>query len=72
MLKLLPASLVAQRALKGIDRTVQLYRVIQPSRVRGRLEATAAARGSGDVPLRHARRPARPAVEFDLSHVPWR
>jgi len=31
--------------LKGIERPVQLYRVIQPSGVRGRLEATAAARG---------------------------
>ena len=29
-------------ALKGIERPVQLYRVIQPSRVRGRLEAAAA------------------------------
>jgi len=32
-------------ALKGIDRPVQLYRVIQPSGVRGRLQAAAAARG---------------------------
>src|SRR5207245_6413597 len=32
-------------ALKGIERPVQLYRVIQPSGVRGRLEAGAAARG---------------------------
>ena len=32
-------------ALKGIERPVQLYRVIQPSGVRGRLEAAAAARG---------------------------
>jgi hypothetical protein len=32
-------------ALKGIDRPVQLYRVVQPSGVRGRLEAGAAARG---------------------------
>src|SRR5713101_8281875 len=31
--------------LKGIERPVQLYRVIQPSGVRGRLEAVAAARG---------------------------
>jgi class 3 adenylate cyclase/tetratricopeptide (TPR) repeat protein len=31
--------------LKGIERPVQLYRVIQPSGVRGRLEAIAAARG---------------------------
>jgi class 3 adenylate cyclase len=33
------------QALKGIERPVQLYRVIQPSSVRGRLEAAAAARG---------------------------
>jgi class 3 adenylate cyclase/tetratricopeptide (TPR) repeat protein len=33
------------RALKGVDRPVQLYRVVQPSGVRGRLEAGAAARG---------------------------
>ena len=33
------------QALKGIERPVQLYRVIQPSGVRGRLEAAAAARG---------------------------
>ena len=33
------------QALKGIDRPVQLYRVVQPSGVRGRLEAGAAARG---------------------------
>jgi hypothetical protein len=33
------------QALKGIERTVQLYRVIQPSGVRGRLEAAAAAHG---------------------------
>jgi tetratricopeptide (TPR) repeat protein len=32
-------------ALKGIERPVQLYRVVQPSVVRGRLEAAAAARG---------------------------
>ena len=32
-------------ALKGVDRPVRLYRVIQPSGVRGRLEAAAAARG---------------------------
>jgi hypothetical protein len=32
-------------ALKGIERPVQLYRVVQPSGVRGRLEAAAAARG---------------------------
>jgi class 3 adenylate cyclase/tetratricopeptide (TPR) repeat protein len=31
--------------LKGIERAVQLYRVVQPSGVRGRLEAAAAARG---------------------------
>jgi class 3 adenylate cyclase len=31
-------------ALKGIDRPVQLYRVVQPSGVRGRLQALAAAR----------------------------
>ena len=31
-------------ALKGIDRPIQLYRVVRPSGVRGRLEA-AAARG---------------------------
>jgi predicted ATPase len=33
------------QALKGIERPIQLYRVIQPSGVRGRLEAVAAARG---------------------------
>ena len=33
------------QALKGIERPVQLYRVVQPSGVRGRLEAAAAARG---------------------------
>src|ERR1700681_4707848 len=33
------------QALKGIERPIQLYRVIQPSGVRGRLEAIAAARG---------------------------
>jgi class 3 adenylate cyclase/tetratricopeptide (TPR) repeat protein len=33
------------QALKGIARPVQLYRVIQPSGVRGRLEAAAATRG---------------------------
>ena len=32
-------------ALKGIERPIQLYRVIQPSGVRGRLEAAAAGRG---------------------------
>ena len=32
-------------ALKGIERPVQLYRVVQPSAVRGRLEASAAVRG---------------------------
>ncbi len=32
-------------ALKGVERPIQLYRVIQPSGVRGRLEAAAAARG---------------------------
>jgi class 3 adenylate cyclase/tetratricopeptide (TPR) repeat protein len=32
-------------ALKGVDRPVRLYRVIQPSGVHGRLEAAAAARG---------------------------
>jgi class 3 adenylate cyclase len=32
-------------ALKGIERPLQLYRVIQPSGVRGRLQAAAAARG---------------------------
>ena len=31
--------------LKGIERPLQLYRVIQPSGVRGRLQAAAAARG---------------------------
>jgi class 3 adenylate cyclase/tetratricopeptide (TPR) repeat protein/energy-coupling factor transporter ATP-binding protein EcfA2 len=31
--------------LKGIERPLQLYRVVQPSGVRGRLEATAAVRG---------------------------
>jgi class 3 adenylate cyclase/tetratricopeptide (TPR) repeat protein len=31
--------------LKGIERPIELYRVIQPSGVRGRLEAAAAARG---------------------------
>src|SRR5713101_689970 len=33
------------QAFKGIERPVQLYRVVQPSGVRGRLEAAAAARG---------------------------
>ncbi len=33
------------QALKGIERAVQLYRVVQPSGVRGRLDAAAAARG---------------------------
>ena len=33
------------QALKGIERPVLLYRVIQPSGVRGRLEAAAATRG---------------------------
>jgi hypothetical protein len=33
------------QALKGIEQPVQLYRVVQPSRVRGRLEAAAASRG---------------------------
>ena len=33
------------QALKGIERPVQLYRVVQPSGIRGRLEAAAAARG---------------------------
>jgi class 3 adenylate cyclase len=33
------------QALKGIERPVELYRVVQPSGVRGRLEAAAAARG---------------------------
>jgi class 3 adenylate cyclase/tetratricopeptide (TPR) repeat protein len=33
------------QALKGIDRPVQLYRVVQPSGVRGRLDAGAAAQG---------------------------
>ncbi len=33
------------RALKGIERPVQLYRVVQPSGLRGRLEAAAAAHG---------------------------
>ena len=33
------------QVLKGIERPIQLYRVIQPSGVRGRLEAVAAARG---------------------------
>jgi class 3 adenylate cyclase len=33
------------QALKGIERPVQLYRVIQPSGVRGRLEAAASAHG---------------------------
>src|ERR1700686_1064139 len=32
-------------ALKGIERPVQLYRVVQPSIVRGRLEASAGVRG---------------------------
>jgi class 3 adenylate cyclase/tetratricopeptide (TPR) repeat protein len=32
-------------ALKGIERPVQLYRVVQPSGVRGRLDAGAATRG---------------------------
>ena len=33
------------QALKGIERPIQLYRVVQPSGVRGRLEAAAAAHG---------------------------
>ena len=33
------------QALKGVERPVQLYRVVQPSGVRGRLEAAAATRG---------------------------
>ena len=33
------------QALKGIERPVQVYRVVQPSGVRGRLEAGAAAQG---------------------------
>ncbi len=33
------------QALKGIERSVPLYRVVQPSGVRGRLEAAAAAHG---------------------------
>jgi len=33
------------QTLKGIELPIQLYRVIQPSGVRGRLEATAAVRG---------------------------
>jgi len=33
------------QVLKGIERPVELYRVIQPSGVRGRLEAAAASRG---------------------------
>jgi class 3 adenylate cyclase len=33
------------QTLKGIERPVQLYRVIQPSGVRGRLEAATASRG---------------------------
>jgi class 3 adenylate cyclase len=32
-------------ALKGIDQPVQLYQIVQPSGVRGRLEAAAATRG---------------------------
>jgi class 3 adenylate cyclase len=32
-------------ALKGIERSLQLYQVVQPSRVRGRLEAAAVVRG---------------------------
>jgi len=34
-----------QQPLRGIERPLQLYRVVQPSGVRGRLEAAAAARG---------------------------
>jgi class 3 adenylate cyclase len=33
------------QALKGVEQPVQLYRVVQPSGVRGRLEAVAASRG---------------------------
>ena len=33
------------QALKGVERPIQLYRVVQPSGVRGRLEAAAAGRG---------------------------
>jgi tetratricopeptide (TPR) repeat protein len=36
---------LSAQTLKGIERPVQLYRVIQPSGVRGRLEAAAATRG---------------------------
>jgi class 3 adenylate cyclase/tetratricopeptide (TPR) repeat protein len=34
-----------KQTLKGIEQPVQLYRVVQPSRARGRLDATAASRG---------------------------
>ena len=33
------------QTLKGVERPAQLYRIVQPSGVRGRLEAAAAARG---------------------------
>ncbi len=36
---------VGAPALKGVERPIQLYRVVQPSGVRGRLEAAAVARG---------------------------
>jgi hypothetical protein len=42
---LVTSTTLAAQALKGIARPVQLYRVIQPSGVRGRLEAAAATRG---------------------------
>jgi class 3 adenylate cyclase/ribosomal protein L40E len=42
------------QALKGVDRPVRLYRVIQPSGVRGRLEAAAAAHGLTPFVVREA------------------
>jgi class 3 adenylate cyclase len=50
-----------KETLKGIERPVQLYRVVQPSRARGRLDATAASRGL--TPFRGARGRVAPANE---------
>jgi class 3 adenylate cyclase len=36
---------LGSQQLRGVERPVQLYRVVQPSSIRGRLEAAAAARG---------------------------
>ena len=42
---LAPPGIDSAPALKGIQRPIELYRIVQPSAVRGRLEAAAAARG---------------------------